>query len=369
MVSSVIINNELMDNPVSHNANKAKPRIIGGMFGLEEDILLKNINENVYLFLKEDRIISLVNARSCISVLIELLSPAQVWLPSYLCDSILTAVNQRATSLRFYKVSYDLTLPSLGWENEVEAGDLVVSIDYFGFMSDWQSWAPALKERGAWLLEDACQALLSQNVGEFSDFVLFSPRKFLGIPDGGILFANHQFKFPAIDLDTPPAEWWLKALFAGILRRDFDIYGDNRHWFKLFQEVEQQQPLGHYSMSEFSHTLLLHNFDFEHVAQQRIVNFHALASELSDIALFSNLPPGVVPSGFPICTKKRDKIRQALFEHEIYPPIHWVIQNVVPKCFPDNHRLSAEILTLPCDQRYGVADMERMSHLVKKELK
>lgn len=368
MVPSVIINNGMIDNPVFHNTNKTNSRIIGGMFGLEEDIRLNNINENAYLFLKEDRIISLVNARSCISILIELLTPTKVWLPSYLCDSLLTAVKRRPTRIKFYKVTYDLSLPSLDWMNEVEAGDLVISIDYFGFIGEWQSWAPALRERGVWILEDACQALLTQKVGEFSDFVLFSPRKFLGVPDGGILFVNYRFNFPTIDLDAPPAEWWLKALFATILRRDFDIRGDNRRWFQLFQDVEKQQPTGRFSMSEFSHTLLLHNFDFAKVSRQRITNFQALASELSDIALFSNLPHGIVPLGFPICTKKRDQIRQSLFAHEIYPPIHWVIQNIVPTCFSDNHRLSAEIMTLPCDQRYGVADMERMSHLVKKEL-
>jgi hypothetical protein len=68
--------------------------------------------------------------------------------------------------------------------------------------------------------------------------------------------------------------------------------------------------------------------------------------------------------GCPIRTKNRDEIRQALFKEHIYPPIHWSIRGVVPEFFEDSHRLSNEIMTLPCDQRYGREDMEKISELI-----
>lgn len=53
-------------------------------------------------------------------------------------------------------------------------------------------------------------------------------------------------------------------------------------------------------------------------------------------------------------------MRNKLFSHEIYPPIHWAIDGVVPYEFKGSHELSSKIMTLPCDARYDIEDMERM---------
>jgi len=91
--------------------------------------------------------------------------------------------------------------------------------------------------------------------------------------------------------------------------------------------------------------------------------------ELSHVGIFPELPSQVVPLGFPIRLKNRDAVRQRLFNHDIYPPVHWLIQRIVPSEFRDSHRLAAEIMTLPCDQRYDSEDMHRMAQLILKVLK
>ena len=342
--------------------NGTEPGIIGGMFGLEG---ITNLDSCTPPFLK-NRNIFLVNARSGISLLIQLLSPSQVWMPSYLCGVMLKAVGDDVTSVRFYEVNYDLAVPSLEWLGNVERGDLVILIDYFGFPCDW-SCAIRARERGAWVLEDACQALLSRKVGRFSDFLLFSPRKFLGVPDGGIVSLNCEVEFHGIDLESPPADWWLNAFEATVLRREFDLHGGSRRWFGLFQEADAEGPIGRYAMSELSKKLLMHSFDYSTVAQKRIDNYQVLADKLGEFAVFPNLSTGVVPLGCPIRLKNRDHCKQILFDHEIYPPVHWPIQGIVPEEFTDSHRLAAEIMTLPCDQRYDRSDMKRMTKLVLKE--
>jgi dTDP-4-amino-4,6-dideoxygalactose transaminase len=336
-----------------------EPKLIGGSFGLEETL---GFNSCRPPFLADENVF-LVNARSGILLLVELLAPGKVWLPSYLCSAIVDAVEKGATSIGFYEVDYDLTITSRAWLEDVRRGDLVILIDYFGFPCDY-SCACQAKERGAWVLEDACQALLSEEVGSCSDFVLFSPRKFLGVPDGGVLALKSKLAFPQLDLQRPPAEWWLKASLATILRREFDLHGGNRRWFELFQEVEAEAPIGNHAMSELSQTLLIHGFDYVTIAQRRIDNYQLLADQMRNLALFSNLPRNTVPLGFPIRVERRDEVRRVLFDHEIYPPIHWRIQEFVPEEFKYSHRLASEIMTLPCDQRYDDDDISRMAGLI-----
>jgi dTDP-4-amino-4,6-dideoxygalactose transaminase len=280
---------------------------------------------------------------------------------------MLKAAADRGPPQRFYEVDYDLTVSSQDWLEDVCKGDIVVLIDYFGFPAD-SICAAAAKQRGAWILEDACQALLSTGMDQLSDFVLFSPRKFLGVPDGGILSIRPRGLLGDVKLESSPADWWLKAFLTVVLRREFDIHGSNRLWFKLYQETETQSPIGAYAMSELSRLLLMHSIDYRETARKRIVNYQELARTLHAVSLFPNLPPGVVPLGFPIRVEKRDMIREMLFEHEIYPPVHWPIAELVPKSYQDSHRLAANIMTLPCDQRYGTQDMQRMADLVLSRL-
>jgi dTDP-4-amino-4,6-dideoxygalactose transaminase len=261
-----------------------------------------------------------------------------------------------------------LRIPSSEWLDHIQPGDLVILIEYFGFPGD-VSWITQVKERRAWVLEDAAQALLSDRVGQPADFVVFSPRKSVGVPDGGILVVNCEIDLSDVRLEKPPAKWWLKALMASVLRREFDIHGGSRYWFELFQEVETGRLIGAYAMSELSWTLLRHSFDYLAIAQRRVANYRLLLNKLGDIALFTHLPENVVPLGFPLRVRRRDSLRQILFDNQIYPPVHWPTQGIVPQEFSESHKLADEIMTLPCDQRYGGEDMERMASIILKELR
>jgi hypothetical protein len=343
--------------------SRTEPEIIGGMFALQAT---PDSDASFPPFLS-NRSIYLVNARSGIWLVAHQLAPRQVWCPSYLCHTILDAARNSMASVRFYQVSYDLAIPSFDWLDHLQQGDLVILIDYFGFSCD-SACAVQARERGAWVLEDASQALLSGNVGRFSDFVVYSPRKFVGVPDGGIMCINCDAHFQGVDFETPPSEWWLSAFLASLLRREFDIHGGTRPWFELFQKTEPNSPIGPFAMSELSRVLLLNSFDYSTIAHRRVDNYLALADKLGGFALFPCLPDQTVPLGFPIRTKERDKVRQALFAHEIYPPVHWPIQGTVPKEYGDSHKLASEIMTLPCDQRYDRDDMDRMARLVVEAL-
>jgi dTDP-4-amino-4,6-dideoxygalactose transaminase len=334
-------------------------QLIGGMFGLQA---IPDSNASRLPFVT-NRTIYLVNVRSGIWLLAQQLAPGQIWCPSYLCLAVLNAVRGHATRVRFYEVDYDLTLPSLQWLDQVRPGDLVLVIDYFGFRCDSEC-AVRAKERGAWVVEDASQALLSGHIGQYTDFVLFSPRKFVGVPDGGLLCLNGDVHFRDIELETSPTEWWLKAFSASVLRREFDSHGGTRSWFELFQDTEPSSPIGRFAMSELSRTLLQNSFDYVQIAHKRMDNYRILADRLGSLAVFPSLSDQTVPIGFPIHVSQRDKVRQTLFAHEIYPPVHWVIQGAVPDEYRASHRLASEIMTLPCDQRYDEDDMNRMAQLV-----
>jgi len=335
--------------------------IVGGLFGLERG---HNADASAAWFLTR-RDVHLANARSGIRLLADLMRPTSVWAPSFLCQAIVDAVESSAATLRYYEVDYDLGIPTDRWTSELAPGDLVLLIDYFGFPFDRGMGARA-RERGAMVLEDASQALLSRHVGLHSDFVLFSPRKWVGVPDGGILRLGDGCSLEMPALEPPAAAWWLKALDAAVLRREFDGGLPTREWYELFREAEQASPVGPYAMSQLTRTILENSVDYPQVARRREENYRTLLEDLADYAIFPVLQPGVTPLGFPVRIRNRDEVRQRLFEQEIYPPVHWPVAGVVPRIYEASHLLADRILTIPCDQRYGREDMRRIARLFLK---
>ena len=342
-------------------------KIIGGMFGLPETVEPKvAIKPHQCKFL-DDTNLFLANGRSGIMVLIDRLAPASVWMPSYLCPTMIEAVDQKKTNLRFYEVGYNLHISSTGWIDQIQPGDLVVLIDYFGLPLSAKV-VDMVKSHGGYVLEDACQALLSEHVGQYSDFVLFSPRKFIGVPDGGILTSCCNVNFDDVKLKPVPASWWLKMLEATINMREFNQYGGERRWYRLFQEANASTPCGYYAMSDLSRKLLFNAFDYAEIAKRRIENYLLLFNELKDMTIFDSLPDDTVPLGFVIRHPDRDIIRRDLFKEKIYPPVHWEIEGLVPKEFSKSHLLANQIMTLPCDQRYNAESMYRLISCFQKTL-
>jgi len=331
--------------------NKNDNKIFGGVFGLPEEL-------SQYLsspFFLQGNPILLFNARSCINLVIDQIKPKRVWLPSYLTQDVLSGINKKSGKI-FYPVNYHLKIQNADFVNFINEDDLFFIIDYFGFPFDKQV-LEKIKSRNCLLFRDCTQALFHNWETDDCDFYIYAPRKFLGIPDGGILYCKESLKGYIPDLSPPHDETMYKLFCAFILRREFDKFGGDRKWFDFYQEGEAQLQAGNHSMSDLSILLLKYAFNYEEIQRKRQLNYHILNQQLSEFAIFPYEDENIVPIGYPITLDNRDQVRLDLFKKNIYPPIHWDINEIVPDTFLESHRLSQSIMTLPCDQRYNEDDM------------
>jgi dTDP-4-amino-4,6-dideoxygalactose transaminase len=337
--------------------------LIGGVFGLEGpgDVPPGPARLDAPGFLREASLLT-ANARSAIRLLVAAVRPSSVWLPSYLCEALVRGVGP-SQRIRWYPMDGRLRPSKLAWLSQVRPTDMVVAVDYFGFRAPIDMMEGA-RARGAFVLEDASQALLTMGAGDGADAVVFSPRKFVGVPDGGILQLDPRIELTCGPLAAAPEVWGRVTREAAMRRAEFDRGADDRGWYGLFGEAEATAPVGAYSMSEMSRRLLATAIDYGEVGRARRANFRTLAGLLPEQALLPDLHEGVVPLGFPIRIADRDRVRDALFAAEIYPPTHWPLEGVVPPTFAASHELARSILTLPCDQRYGPVEMARMAEAV-----
>ena len=84
-------------------------------------------------------------------------------------------------------------------------------------------------------------------------------------------------------------------------------------------------------------------------------------------ASIDKLKKHTCPMFYPLLiNKRRDEIRKILTEEKIYCPIHWPIPNQIKDKNLDNTiGIYNTILSIPCDQRYGSNDMERIISVLK----
>jgi dTDP-4-amino-4,6-dideoxygalactose transaminase len=310
-------------------------KIVGGTFALE---LPCGGGADIPFDL--DAALRFVNARSALRYVLEAREARTVWLPQYACDALSHAAAGR--NIQYYPVTETLEPEEGPWQRSVSQTDVVVAIDYFGF----RRWTAALRrlfEDGVYIVEDAAQALFIKP-SPLAGCIVYSPRKFVGAPDGGVLISG----LPSPALEAPPMEWWSKALASAAYRRQFDAgETDDRRWFSLFQESEREAPAGAHRMSDISEAILRNGIDYAPVRRRRVENFRILASALRDFALYPALDDDTVPLGFPVRTRARDRVQRAMAAENIYPAVHWP-------------GLSEELLTLPCDQRCDADDMQRI---------
>ena len=309
------------------------------------------------------------HARGAIRWLVDQLDVKRVWMPSYLCPSMITGLD--AHLLSFYPINTNLRIDNLSWLNNVGYNDLVFFITYFGFKGSTTIRQYA-KSRGAWVIEDACQALLTNGVGNNVDFVLYSLRKFIGVPDGGILIDNTGKLPENPSFSSAPSQWWEPQLNAWIGRGHFDrrgADGSDRTWYELYKMGEERTPYKPCSMSAITKTLIHKAFDYSRISHQRRLNYEILYNNIGHLSLFNRPSENEVPLGFAICLddqETRDRLRAKLIQACIYPPIHWDIAGYIPYRFKESRALSAKILTLPCDQRYDESDMLKIIKVVVK---
>lgn len=295
-----------------------------------------------------------VNARSALAHLIQAVDAPRLLLPAFICPELALAARE-GVSVGYYPLNAGFSPNVDALLGILQPGDCVVGVDYFGRQPESDFRAIVKDRKDVVWVEDRAQALLPASE-PWADWVLYSPRKLFGVPDGGILVSARG--------DVAPAEYSKEDAedrsLPRVLRRDDALERDNVIWYAAYQEVEARMSVSCEPTSAKA-LYILSNIDTELVIRRRKQNFDALAEHLAEFALFRERADDFVPFGFPVRVRNRDRLLKSLSDRRIFAPRYWPHLPSNPAMFPAEHALSRELLLLPCDQRYDDEDMRTVA--------
>lgn len=289
------------------------------------------------------------SGRAALRALLESSPFERVLIPAYTCDSVVSAVEDAGRVVTFYPLDEGLA-PRLG--DSVKSDTVLLYINYFG-LCDHVVSRLASQFTGQLIVDDT-QALLAAPTGALG--TIYSPRKFTGLPDGGLLVANGLVVPEPVDEDDGSLQRMDSLLIrlAGSAREGYAAFVAANH------TLEDTRPR---RMSHLTRRLL-RSVDMQDMKQRRRVNFARLAKAFDALnARRWTLSADCVPLCYPLVLRKDVReIRQRLAENDIFIPIYWEDARLrLCDATPEMAMLD-NCLALPCDQRYSI---KQMDHLIR----
>ncbi len=268
----------------------------------------------------------------------------RLWVPYYTCNVVLQPIQRLGLGYEFYHINSDLEFED---QPELTDGDYIIVNNYFGIKDAYINEL-ACQYKG-WLIVDNAQAWYNCEMLGFNTF--YSPRKFFGMPDGGLAWATDKLD---IELEQDQSNERCSHLLKRIDLGASEGYAD----FKTNSAALSKQPLKR--MSSLSERILS-SIDFDWKKIKRWSNFEMLHEALKASNKFNipSMQSFACPMVYPYLTDDTS-LRQHLINNRIFVATYW--PNVLEWCPVDSteYKLAKYLLPLPIDQRYGEDDMQRI---------
>lgn len=289
------------------------------------------------------------SARSALKYIIRLHNIKKLAVPFFTCPVIWQAIEEEHCEIVFFDVN-KMMEPEL--EN-IDKNAYILCNNYFGIQSKLiYSLAKHYKN----LIVDNAQAFFAPENGIAA---IYSPRKFFGLPDGGMALTskdlNEEFE---TDVSYQRCQHLLK-------RHDL---GANAAYKDFCEADSQLDSSAIMNMSNLTKNMM-RGINYEFVKKKRRENFSIMHNHLSSLNWLSfDLTQDDVPMAYPLLIERSD-IKQKLINHKLYVATYWPhMENVCPKGSNALY-LKNNLIPLPIDQRYGCDDIAAMLRIIQDILR
>ena len=254
----------------------------------------------------------------------------QIYVPHYTCPVVIDAIKKEGCEIIFYTVT-----PELKPAGIFPAKAVILYTNYFGVCGNI---VRDLAQRYPHLIVDNAQSFYSAPAGMAS---FYSPRKFFGLPDGGIAVCSR-----GEDIEYPDDTDSHERASHLLIRPDLGASAGYSSFTDNDAALDDKEIK---NMSALTRGLM-GNIDCESVKRKRLRNFYFLNKYLEPEKNW-DLAADDVPMVYP-CFTSDPELRKRLIDNKIFVATYWKGVSEYAE------KLTQSIIPLPVDQRYDLEDMK-----------
>lgn len=269
-----------------------------------------------------------------------------LWIPYFTCDVVLQPLNKLGIAHKFYHINENLELAS---EINLADGEYLLYTNYYGIKD---SYCTCVAEKyGERVIVDNAQALFCKVIPGIHQF--YSPRKYMGMPDGGIAVTKIADYSETLSSDRSFDRC------SHLLKRMEMIPSEGYADFKLNSKKIAEAPLS--LMSPISKNIY-GSVDLDFIKRRRRSNFERLHKALSssNCLRIPAMDDFACPLVYPYWHENGKALKKKLIADNIFVATYW--PNVFEWTSPNDleYELAERVVCIPIDQRYGFDDMDRI---------
>lgn len=300
--------------------------------------------DRYHLPMLHDEAIALNSGRNCLAYLIQKKGINRIWIPKFLCASVSDVCRREGSEACYYSVDIDFK-PILE-----PTDDWVYLVNYYGQIDNDK--IKEFKTKYPNLIVDNVQAYYQVPVNGID--TIFTCRKYFGVTDGAFLYTDTGLD----ELELDESFERTRFLLGRFERNASEFYSD-------FASKEEEFPTMPVRKMSILTDNLLRGIDYEMVKNRRTENFSFLHSSLKDVnKLKLSIPDGAYM--YPLYVNGGFEIRKVLHKKKIYVPTLW--PDVFDICAERDleYDMAKNILPIPVDQRYNIADMNYIVEVLRE---
>ena len=296
--------------------------------------------------------------RHCLESACQAFRPCKLLLPTFTCSSVKKVAARLGVEVRFYSISKVL-LPQL---DDVRSDELLVLNNYFGlsgYSSEFEAWLRKMAPAKCLIDNTHSMGVCNQFPGRLS---FISPRKFLPVTDGGILF-DPEGRIPEECMPPKQDVSWQRIAW---LFRAIDERGRDQSYSAYVEFRQGLQDLEYMRLSEATRHLLS-ILDIKATVRGRNENFLRLYEELPMHSSFSK-PASLgdfSPIGYPVWVEDARVAQVSLSQHRVYAIRYWPELDETKGTNEFERELLKHLLIVPIDTFPNGAQLSALKMLAQ----
>ena len=282
-----------------------------------------------------------------------------LYLPIFICASVTNAVADAGINIIRYRIRPDFRPDETDLPEALKEDEWLFIDNAYGQITNEE--LASYKTRYGRVLADNTHAFFQKPAEGVP--TVYSVRKFLGVTDGAYLYSDRE-------MAEPEKEDFSHDRFSHILGR-YEVDAGT-FYSRMLANAHAYEGAAPARMSRLTENIL-GGLDYDRIARTRMDNYMTLKSCLgthNGLETDGNLRvPDIGPFVYPMLVEDGPAIRKKLAAQKIFVPTYWSDLITDAPAGSVERKYAANILALPCDQRYLEEDMRRVAEAVLSEVK